>query len=71
MDIIIIYCLGKFKFRISLSEKGRILVFFADINIPPVVKRFNIMHMLSLRCKDMLSDKKTCLPAVREKSEEF
>jgi hypothetical protein len=47
MDIIIVNGLGKLKFRIFPSVKGRSLVFFTDINMAPVIKWFNIMHSLT------------------------
>jgi len=44
MNIIVVDGLGEFEFGIGPSMKRRAIVFLADVDMPPVIKGFYVVH---------------------------
>jgi hypothetical protein len=42
--VVVVNGLRKFKFRIGAPKKGRALIFFACVNMSPVIKWFDVVH---------------------------
>src|SRR5947207_2748198 len=54
MYIIIVHGLGVFKFGITTPKERRAVIFLADIDMPPVIKWFDIVHTAAKVMTDLL-----------------
>jgi hypothetical protein len=70
---IIVNSLGKFKFGILPAIERRQLIFFAYINMPPVIKRFYVVHrkILPAKINEELKEKKLRAQGEKEVKERY